>query len=94
MQKYLYPSLDCIVLVSPVSKFRPPSLSSSSGVPQGSIIGPSIFINDIPHAVNSAFIHLYADDTILDATGPSDLYQSESDIYPQCQRKSAAMDDS
>lgn len=49
-------------------------LNISSGVPQGSILGPtlcSIFINEILNVINNSHIHLCADDTILYATGPS-----------------------
>lgn len=57
-------------------KLRPPSLSVICVVrhSQCSIFGPtlfSIFINDIPHVVNISRIHLYVDDAILHATGPS-----------------------
>ena len=49
-------------------------LPVTKGVPQGSILGPtlfSIYINNIAQAVGSSLIHLYADDTVLYSAGPS-----------------------
>jgi hypothetical protein len=44
------------------------------GLPQGSILGPtlfSVYIKDVALAAGDSLIHLYADDTILYTSGPS-----------------------
>ncbi|CDR00088.1 unnamed protein product [Oncorhynchus mykiss] len=49
-------------------------LAVSMGVPQGSILGQtlfSVYINDVAFAAGDSLIHLYADDTILYTSGPS-----------------------
>ena len=49
-------------------------LAVSMGVPQGSMLRPtlfSVYINDDALATGDSLIHLYADDTILNTSGPS-----------------------
>ena len=48
-------------------------LAVSMGVPQGSILGPtlfSVYTNDVALAAGDFLIHLYADDTILYTSSP------------------------
>ena len=49
-------------------------LSVSTGIPQGSVLGPTLFIvfsNDLPSPVHSGSLYIFADDTIVFYIGDS-----------------------
>ena len=61
-------------------------LSISSGVPQGSVLGPLLFViyfRDLPSCITSASC-LFADDTLLYATSPANSFCSL--IQEDCER--------
>ena len=62
-RNYLRGRMQCVAIGKARSSLKP----ISSGVPQGSILGPLlliIFMNNLPVVVSSCDIQLYADDTV------------------------------
>lgn len=65
-------------------------LGGSSGVPQGSVLGPTLFVlytSDLVGSVQSGTVHMYADDTTIYCIGKSidevaaALNQSLTELY-------------
>lgn len=71
-----------------LKQFKSAYQTVTCGVPQGSVLGPllfSLFINDLPNAIQCSQILMYADDTALIFTGNS-LESIENPINNELQR--------
>lgn len=80
IQGFLSEREQCVVVNGAHSSWKP----VRSGVPQGSVLGPTLFllyINDIADEVNST-MRLFADDSILyrEIKGPKDQEQLQKDL--------------
>lgn len=63
-----------------ISDYRSPLLALSTGVPQGSILGPllfSLYINDLPSVCPDVYIQMYADDTVIYTHGKNTAQVAE-----------------
>ena len=64
LENYLTDRKQCTLVAGTTSEF----MKITCGVPQGSILGPLLFllyVNDMPDVVKDSSIYLYADDTVL-----------------------------
>ncbi len=64
LKSYLQNREQCVQFKGKISDTKP----VAHGVPQGSILGPLLFMNDLPLHVHSS-LDMYADDSTLGASG-------------------------
>lgn len=81
LKSYLQHRKQCVRVKGHISKLLP----VISGVPQGSILGPLLFIlyiNDLPDVLKSALAFIFADDTkcLKSIHNPDDVYLLQEDI--------------
>lgn len=75
VSSYIRERTQCVCIDNYLSDF----LSVTSGVPQGSVLGPllfSLFINDLPSVLKHTSYHMFADDVQLYLTIPIKDYAS------------------
>ena len=81
LRAYLTNRIQCVTINGILSD----ALPVSSGVPQGSILGPLLFliyINDFPSSIELSHVLLFADDVkcALPVSSPNDSYQLQQDL--------------
>ena len=80
-ESYLFNHQQCVKINNKYSHLLP----VLSGIPQGSILGPLLFliyVNDIPDYISNSVLYLFADDTkcLKTISDPADSIQLQDDI--------------
>ena len=80
-KSYLFNRQQCVKINNKYSHLLP----VLSGIPQGSILGPLLFlvyVNDIPDHISNSLLYLFADDTkcLKTISNPTDAIQLQDDI--------------
>ena len=66
---------------------KSPELPVTSGVPQGSILGPLlflVFVNSLPKVVTTSSIYMFADDTKIMSSNPMELQEDLNRFVQWC----------